>query len=69
MRRAKSGSKVLQTIHALKDFSKRNPTVWSAWPESKWFKSYGLSKIKIMAQQLKMGVPHPNDIGINFLGT
>ena len=29
--------------------------------DSKWFKSYGISKMKIMAETLKMRVPHPND--------
>ena len=29
--------------------------------DSQWFKSYGGSNIKIMAQALKMGVPRPND--------
>ena len=32
--------------------------------DSQWFKSYGGSNIKIMAQALKMGVPRPNDTGV-----
>jgi hypothetical protein len=59
--KAKNCSKVKETIHILKDFSTRNPMVQAVWTDSKWLKSYGISKIKIMAETLKTRVPHPND--------
>ena len=65
MWRAKNGSKVMQTIVVLKDFSMKNPTVCSDLPNSKWFKSYGLSKLKIMSETLKMAAPHPNDSALD----
>ncbi len=62
MKKYDNASKVRQTIHGLKHFFTRNPMVVSDWADSYWFKSYDGSKIAKMAEPLKMGVPHPNDI-------
>ena len=51
------------TRHILNEISTRNAMVCLFSSDSQWFKSYGGSNIKIMAQALKMGVPRPNDIG------